>query len=134
MKGLNFYEKFTSFFVLIAIGAQFFYFAPNAHASLTVSVYTPPPLENGANITNDPLSEKQEYLKQIHAPEAWALSTGSVQVTVAILDSGVDINHPDLKNNIWQNSGEIPGDGIDNDNNEAHDRARDLEERFFGSR
>lgn len=38
-------------------------------------------------------------------------------VVVAIIDSGVDINHEDLKGNIWVNKGEIPGNGIDDDNN-----------------
>lgn len=38
-------------------------------------------------------------------------------VTVALIDTGVDISHPDLKDAIWVNSDEIPGDGIDNDGN-----------------
>ena len=38
-------------------------------------------------------------------------------VIVAVIDTGIDINHPDLKNSLWVNSAEIPGDGIDNDNN-----------------
>lgn len=115
MKSLNFHEKFTSFFVLLAMGVQFFYLTPKVDAKITISAYTPS--AGSTNLTNDPLSEKQAYLSRMRAPEAWALTTGSVQVTVAVLDSGVDIGHPDLKNNIWQNSNEIPGDGIDNDNN-----------------
>src|SRR5690554_2744833 len=39
------------------------------------------------------------------------------EVVVAIIDTGIDINHPDLADNIWINKGEIPGDGIDNDGN-----------------
>lgn len=39
------------------------------------------------------------------------------RVIVAIIDSGVDINHPDLKDNIWVNEDEIPGNGIDDDQN-----------------
>lgn len=39
------------------------------------------------------------------------------EVVVAIIDTGIDINHPDLADNIWINEGEIPGDGIDNDGN-----------------
>ncbi|HHX11841.1 MAG TPA: S8 family serine peptidase [Clostridiales bacterium] len=39
------------------------------------------------------------------------------EVVVAIIDTGIDVNHPDLIDNIWINKGEIPGDGIDNDGN-----------------
>ena len=53
----------------------------------------------------------------IFAPEAWNIQHDAKDVVVAVVDQGVDIDHPDLKNNIWINPGEIPGDGEDNDNN-----------------
>ncbi|MBI3927648.1 MAG: S8 family serine peptidase [Armatimonadetes bacterium] len=54
----------------------------------------------------------------IDAPEAWAVSRGSRQgAVIAVIDTGIDYNHPDLAANVWTNPNEIPGDGIDNDNN-----------------
>ena len=53
----------------------------------------------------------------IDAPEAWDLFTGNPNYRIAVIDSGIDLTHPDLQGNIWVNPGEIPNDGIDNDGN-----------------
>ncbi|MFH1253232.1 MAG: S8 family serine peptidase [Candidatus Uhrbacteria bacterium] len=66
---------------------------------------------------NDEFLSEQWYLTAIDAYDAWNVSTGSDEVVVAILDTGVDTNHPDLVDQIWVNSDEVAGDGIDNDNN-----------------
>lgn len=53
----------------------------------------------------------------IDAVEAWNISTGSDKVIVAVIDTGVDYNHRDLRNNMWVNPGEIEGNGVDDDGN-----------------
>lgn len=53
----------------------------------------------------------------IDASAAWDVSTGSDEVVVAVLDTGIDHNHSDLAANIWTNPLEIPGNGVDDDQN-----------------
>lgn len=71
---------------------------------------------------NDPLFNQQWDLERIGLPTVWQETTGGLSargdtIVIAILDSGFDVNHEDLRENIWYNRFEIPGDGIDNDNN-----------------
>jgi RHS repeat-associated protein len=53
----------------------------------------------------------------IHALSAWETTIGTASTVVGVLDTGIDISHPDLKNNIFVNTGEIPGNNIDDDGN-----------------
>ena len=53
----------------------------------------------------------------IDATSAWDITTGSDDVIVAVIDTGIDYTHPDLVSNIWTNPGEIAGNGIDDDDN-----------------
>ncbi len=55
--------------------------------------------------------------RNLNAEAAWALTTGRPDVVVAIVDTGMDLDHPDLAPNVWTNSGEIPGNGVDDDGN-----------------
>jgi len=113
--------------------------------SLGSSVLTEGVLNGDSNIgfSNDPFSDTQWYInnpgnymnfsnvmkKEISSTknvdmdvlDAWKTvrdkGTANREVVVAVIDTGVDYNHPDLINHIWYNKGEIPFDKIDNDKN-----------------
>lgn len=68
-----------------------------------------------AFVPNDPEYGNQWYLDRIRATEAWDITFGKQVTVVAVIDTGINVNHPDI--NFWRNSDEIAGDGIDNDNN-----------------
>jgi serine protease len=68
-------------------------------------------------IPNDPSYGSQWGLPRINAPAAWDVTQGDTSVVIAINDTGVDWDHPDLSANIWRNWGEIPNNGIDDDGN-----------------
>ena len=59
----------------------------------------------------------QENNIDINIKKAWEITKGSPSVVVGLIDSGIDINHEDIYNNIWENKGEIIGNHIDDDKN-----------------
>ncbi len=96
--------------------------------------YAPPTAPFGApdarpmtalpDATTDPLYAQQWHLTAIRAPQAWAYLQsqglppgGSRDIVVAVIDTGVDYNHPDLAANMWTNGREIAGNGVDDDGN-----------------
>lgn len=76
------------------------------------------------DISSNPWSGDEKHLDNQGIKEAWKYLKkqgknpgGSPDVIVAVIDTGVDYNHIDLRNNIWTNSAEIPNNGIDDDGN-----------------
>lgn len=53
----------------------------------------------------------------VRLPFAWDLELGNASTVIAIVDTGVDVTHPDLASQIWHNPGEIESNGIDDDGN-----------------
>lgn len=72
------------------------------------------PNQGGNQIWND----------MVRAPEAWARGYTGQGVVVAVLDGGVDFTHPDLNDNIWVNTREVPDNGVDDDRNGFVDDVR----------
>jgi subtilisin family serine protease len=91
---------------------------PNGWRKMSDPPNTPP------HAGSDPLFAQQWHLSAARVVEAWGYLRslglppgGSRYVVVAVIDSGVDLNHPDLAANLWANSREIPGNGVDDDGN-----------------
>jgi subtilisin family serine protease len=93
----------------------------NAVAALSKNpnvVYAEPDYLVSATATpNDPLFGQLWGMAKINAPAAWDVSTGSANVVVGDIDTGIDYTHPDLAGNVWVNPGEAAGNGVDDDGN-----------------
>jgi subtilisin family serine protease len=75
------------------------------------------PAAASAVTADDPLAAESWQLQgdgPMGVASAWARSTGG-DVVVAVVDSGIDLGHPDLRDNLWTNPGEIPANGVDDD-------------------
>jgi subtilisin family serine protease len=88
----------------------------------------------------DPQYPAQWHLPRINAPAAWDTTTGSASVVIAVIDSGIDYDHPDFstvgtldRKNIWTNETERNGTpGVNDDNNVLTDPAINFVDDIFG--
>ena len=75
-----------------------------------------------AFVPNDPMVGRLWGLENarnvdIDAAEAWSVTTGSPATIVAVLDTGIDLDHPELAGRVWTNPGEVAANGVDDDGN-----------------
>ena len=66
---------------------------------------------------DDPKFSEQWALAKVNAAAAWDITTGSENVVVAVIDTGISTSHEDITENLWVNADEIAGNGIDDDGN-----------------
>ena len=67
-------------------------------------------------LPNDPLLAQQWGLSAVNVEQVWQTGLlGNRAIIVCVVDTGIDITHPDLQANIWNNTKEIPNNGIDDD-------------------
>jgi subtilisin family serine protease len=106
-------EQLTTLLAILQSSANFLYAEPNYLVMLD-------------SIPNDPEFSSQGNLQAIQAPQTWDALPSMQEVLVAVVDTGVDVTHPDLADRIWQNAGETGLDingldrrdnGVDDDNN-----------------
>jgi subtilisin family serine protease len=87
----------------ILVAEPDYYFSPDYYASENYGSSNHNFSDKNGVIPNDSMFSDQWALQAINAPQAWTITTGSKDVIVGIMDSGLDFDHPDLKDNLWIN-------------------------------
>jgi len=90
------------------------YIVQVANPIATEPHYSPLPM---AVWPDDPYFSSQWNLAKIEAPAAWDITTGGDKVVIAVIGTGVSLDHPELQDKIWTNRGETPDNDIDDDGN-----------------
>lgn len=124
MKG---YKEFgISFLVGIAALGTFFQVQSWMKSKDRSQAWPEPTVLQGRS--EDPHLSLSWGLEAIAAPRAWRIQQGSKDIIVAVIDTGCDVHHPDLKQNIWINSGET---GFDADGNPKRSNGLDDDHNGF---
>lgn len=103
--------------IKIAQAEDFFDVLSSFNSNEKVEYAEPNYIYKAAIIPSDTYYGNQWYLQKIKAPEAWDKIRETPKTVIAILDSGIQVDHPDLRSNIWQNTKEIAGNNIDDERN-----------------
>jgi thermitase len=114
--------------------------ASSRMTSLGVPTQAAAPKSEVPVLMNDPAISKSwglmhgESGSDIRADRAWAITQGSKDIKVAVIDTGADVNHPDLNCNIWRNPGETGFDakGKDRSNNQLDDDGNGFVDDVYG--
>jgi subtilisin family serine protease len=84
----------------------------------TGASYRIPKPEKNVQITSETPNSKLWGITKVNAPLAWGTTKGSRDVIVAVVDTGIDYEHPALRENMWRNAAELNGrPGVDDDGN-----------------
>ena len=76
--------------------------------------------ESDATSVNDPYAYGQWYLNTIGAYAAWDITKGSPNIKVAVIDTGIDLDHPDLAGQVYAQIDTVDNDGSANDETDGH--------------
>lgn len=111
----------------VAVTSATYWYSPyqlDFSVELAPAAATPGPGGRDSIANIPPLPEVEDFggpldwnLNAVGAPEAWAAGYQGEGVTVAVVDSGIDLDHPELTQSLYVNQQEIPGNGIDDDGN-----------------
>jgi len=101
---------------------QFAQWLRHKHRDIVDEIVEEISLQTQDTPSNDPIQPWS--MAKVSAPAAWDITKGSKQIILSVVDTGIDWLHPDLQGNIWSNTGEIAGNGIDDDSNGYIDDTR----------
>lgn len=91
------------------------------------------PRRDLAHVPNDPFWGGMWHMTQIKAHLAWDTEKGDPGVVIAVMDTGIEVTHPDLAANAWVNTGEIAGNLLDDDGNGYADDRNGYDFAYFDS-